>query len=94
MTKSRTLSTARHSAAAVVGLLATLAAVCAAAPAAFARPLPPPDRSETAASVAGHSGTPGWEIALIAIGAVMLISLLVAVALRRRNPAKLQRAVG
>jgi hypothetical protein len=93
MSKSPTPSTTRHCAAAVVGLLASLAAVCAAAPAAFAKSLPPPDGSETAATVAGHSGTPGWEIALIAIGAVMLICLLVAVVLRRRNPAKLQRAV-
>jgi hypothetical protein len=36
------------------------------------------------APVAAHSGTPGWEIALIAIGTVMLICLLVAVVLRRR----------
>ena len=93
MSKSLTLSRARHSAAAVVGLLVSLAAICAAAPAAFARPLAPPDGSGTAASVAGHSGTPGWEIALIAIGAVMLIGLLVAVVLRRRSSVRLQRAV-
>jgi hypothetical protein len=43
--------------------------------------------------VAAHSGTPAWEIALIAIGAVMLICLLVAVVLRRRSPVRLQRAV-
>ena len=55
--------------------------------------LPPPDGSGTAATVARHGGTPGWEIALIAIGAVMLIGLLVAVTLRRRAPARLQRAV-
>jgi hypothetical protein len=58
-----------------------------------AEPLPPPDGSSTVVTVAGHSGTPGWEIALIAIGAVMLIGLLVAVALRRRTSVRLQRAV-
>jgi hypothetical protein len=76
--------------------LASLAAVCAAAPAAFARPLLPPDDSGTAgtaATLARHSGTPGWEIALIVIGAVMLIGLLVVVVLRRRAPARLQKAV-
>jgi hypothetical protein len=93
MSKSPISSKARHSTAAVVGFLAGLAAICAAAPAAFARPLPPPDESGTAARVAGHSGTPGWEIALIAIGAVMLICLLVAVMLRRRSSVRLQRAV-
>jgi hypothetical protein len=98
MSKSPSTSKARHCAAAVIGLLASLAAVCAAAPAAFANrlvaePLPPPDGSGSAATVAGHSGTPGWEIAVIAIGAVMLISLLVAVVLRLRSPARLQKAV-
>jgi hypothetical protein len=92
VSKSFTLSKIRLSAA-VSGLLASLVAICAAAPAGFAEPLPPPDGAGTAASVAGHSGIPGWEIALIAIGAVILISLLVAVVLRRRTSAKLQRAL-
>jgi hypothetical protein len=86
------IRTARHFAAAVVGVLASLAAVCAAAPAAFAMPLSPVDQG-TGATVASHSGTPGWEIALIAIGAVMLVSLLVAVVLHRHAPARLNRAV-
>jgi hypothetical protein len=99
MRKSPIASKARHCAAAVVGLLASLAAVCAAAPAAFAMRLPPPGdagtagTAATAAPVSAHSGTPGWEIALITIGAVMLICLLVAVILHRRSSAKLQRAV-
>jgi hypothetical protein len=93
MSKSSTSSKARHSLAAVVGLLASLAAICAAAPAAFARPLAPPNDSGTVVSVTGHSGTPGWEIALIAIGAVLVICLLVAVVLRKRSSVRLQRAV-
>jgi hypothetical protein len=93
MSKSPIASKARQCAAAVVGLLASLAAVCAAAPAALAEPLPPPDGSGSAATVAAHSGTPAWEIALIAMGAVLLICLLVAVVLRRRTSARLQRAV-
>jgi hypothetical protein len=84
MSKSPTLSRVRHVATAVIGFLASLAAVCAAAPAAFAR-LPGPDDPGNEPTVAGHSGTPGWEIALIVIGAVMLICLLVAVLLRRRT---------
>jgi hypothetical protein len=100
MSKSPTFSKTRRCAVALAGLLTTLAAVCAAAPDAFALHLmsmqvPPPDETGTAATatVAGHSGTPGWEIALIVIGAVMLISVLVAVVLHRRAPARLQRAV-
>jgi len=93
MSKSPAPSKARYSAAAVVGLLASLAAICAAAPAAFARPLAPPDGTGIAATVATHSGTPGWEIALIAIGAVMLICLLVAAVLRRRTSVRPQGAV-
>jgi hypothetical protein len=99
MSKSPIASKARRCAAAVVGLLASLVAVFAAAPAAFAmRPLPPdnsgsPASAATAAPVVAHSGTPGWEIALIAVGAVMLICLLVAVVLHRRTPARVQGAV-
>jgi hypothetical protein len=93
MSKSPTLSRARQCVAAIVGILATLAAVCAAAPAAFARPLPPPDGSATVVTLPGHSCTPGWEIVLITIGAVMLIGLLVAAVLRKRTSARLQRAV-
>jgi hypothetical protein len=83
----------RRFAAAVVGVLASLAAVCAAAPAAFAMPLSPVDQSGTGSTVASHNGTPGWEIALIAVGAVMLICLFVAVVLHRHAPARLNRAV-
>jgi MYXO-CTERM domain-containing protein len=93
MSKSSTPRPFRHGVAALVGFLASLAAVCLAAPAAFARPLAPPDQSGTAASVAGQAGTPGWEIALIAIGAVLLVGLLVAVVLRRRTSVRVQRAV-
>jgi hypothetical protein len=93
MSKSPIRTRIGRGAAAVVGVLLSLAAVCAAAPAAFATRLPPPEGSGTAATVARHSGTPGWEIALIVVGAVILIGLLAAVVLRRRAPASLQRAV-
>lgn len=94
MSKSPILRRARHCAAALVGLLASLAAVCTAAPAAFAMRLPPTDDSGSAVAVAAHSGTPGWEVAVIAIGVVMLIGLSVALVLRRRTPAaRVQSAV-
>jgi hypothetical protein len=55
--------------------------------------LAPTDDSGTATSVAAHSGPPGWAIALIAVGVVMLAGLLVGVVLRRRSPAKVRSAV-
>lgn len=43
--------------------------------------------------MAQHPGPPGWEIALIAIGAALLVSLLIAVALRGRATSRLQKAM-
>jgi len=60
--------------AAVITLTGTVLAL-ATAPAAFARPLPPPDCCATGAStpvtVITAGGMPGWQITLIAVGAVL-----------------------
>jgi hypothetical protein len=94
MSKSFTLSRARHGAAVVVGFLTSLAAVCVAAPAAFAVQLDPAGQSTPVATTTGHGGIPGWGIAVIVIGALMVVGLLVAAILRwRRSPVKLQHAV-
>jgi hypothetical protein len=60
--------------AAVVTLTGTVLAL-ATAPAAFARPLPPPDCCTTGAdaqvTVIPAGGMPGWQITLIAVGAAL-----------------------
>jgi hypothetical protein len=54
--------------------------------------LPPPDSSGTSATVARHGGLAGWEIALIAVGVVILVSFLIHFVLRGRAAVRLQRA--
>jgi hypothetical protein len=60
--------------AAAVTLAGTMLAL-ATAPAAFARPLPPPDCCATGANapvtVITGGGMPGWQITLIAVGAAL-----------------------
>jgi len=60
--------------AAVITLAGTVLAL-ATAPAAFARPLPPPDCCATGANapvtLITGGGMPGWQITLIAVGAAL-----------------------
>ena len=60
--------------AAAITLTGTVLAL-ATAPAAFARPLPPPDCCTTGANapvtVVTGGGMPGWQITLIAVGAAL-----------------------
>ena len=62
--------------AAVVALAGTVLAL-ATAPAAFARPLPPPDccttgrAADAPITVIAGGGMPGWQIILIAVGAAL-----------------------
>jgi hypothetical protein len=93
MSKSPIRRKARPFVMSIAGLLASLIAVCAAAPSAFAMRLSPPDESGSAPTVAQHAGPSGWEIALIAIGAALLVGLLIAVARRGRATSRLQRAM-
>ena len=82
--------------AAVVALAGTVLAL-ATAPAAFARPLPPPDCCATGAvtgpvTFVTGGGMPGWQITLIAVGAALAgaaIALLLdrSVAARKTHPA-------
>ena len=77
----------RRIAAALTALTATLLATAAAAPAAFAMQVPPP--GELGSNPVGHApiapahtqtivigGMPGWQIALIAVGAALLAAVL------------------
>ena len=67
----------------------------ATAPAAFARPLPPPDCCATGAAppvtLITGGGMPGWQITLIAVGAA-LAGAAVAVLLDRAWAARKTRA--
>jgi hypothetical protein len=88
----------RRIAAALTALTATLLATAAAAPAAFAMQVPPP--GELGSNPVGHApiapahtqtivigGMPGWQIALIAVGAALLAGT-VAVLLDRARIAR------
>jgi hypothetical protein len=76
--------------AAVVALAGTMLAL-ATAPAAFARPLPPPDCCATGdnapVTVITGGGMPGWQITLIAVGAALAGAAL-AVLLDRARAAR------
>ena len=65
---------------AAVATLAGTVLALATAPAAFARPLPPPDCCATDATTGSVTfitgGMPGWQIALIAVGAAMAAAIL------------------
>ena len=80
--------------AAVITLAGAVLAL-ATAPAAFARPLPPPDCCVTGAdapvTVITTGGMPGWQIALIAVGAA-LAGAAMAVLLDRARAARKARA--
>ena len=80
---------------AAVATLAGAVLALATAPAAFARPLPPPDCCVTGAdapvTVITTGGMPGWQIALIAVGAA-LAGAAMAVLLDRAWAARKTRA--
>ena len=81
--------------AAVVALAGTVLAL-ATAPAAFAKPLPPPDccatdtTTDSVTFITG-GGMPGWQITLIAVGAALAAAIL-AVLLDRAWAARKARA--
>ena len=80
--------------AAVITLAGTVLAL-ATAPAAFARPLPPPDCCATGANapvtLITGGGMPGWQITLIAVGAA-LAGAAMAILLDRARAARKARA--
>jgi len=88
------MSHPRRVVAAVITLAGAMLAL-ATAPAAFARPLPPPDCCVTGAdapvTVITGGGMPGWQITLIAVGAA-LAGAAMAVLLDRAWAARKTRA--
>jgi len=80
--------------AAVITLAGAVLAL-ATAPAAFARPLPPPDCCATGAdapvTLITGGGMPGWQITLIAVGAA-LAGAAMAILLDRARAARKARA--
>ena len=81
---------------AIAGVLLSLVGVITAAPAAFAtRPVDPGNgyAGSVAPITATHSGgMPGWEIALIVAGAVLVAVLVTIVAVRARSRGGLRPA--
>jgi len=86
------ISRIRRSLAVLAGLAGAVLALAGAAPAAFARPLPPPGGSDGSSAPAPMQvitvgGMPGWQIALIAFGAA-LVAAVTAVLLDRARLAR------
>jgi hypothetical protein len=85
MNRTRPFRPIRRLACALAGLAAALLAATAAAPAAFAVPVPPMgggDGTPPSVPTVVAGGMPGWQIALIAIGAAV-VAAAVAVFLDR-----------
>jgi len=97
MNRTRPLSTIGRLACALAALATALLASTAAAPAAFARPVPlAPGRDTTGLSPPVHTvvvgGMPGWQIALIAVAAAAVAAAVTVLlhrawAARRQQPA-------
>jgi hypothetical protein len=95
-TASRTGARMRRLVAVLAGVTAAFVASLVAVPAAFARVIPPPGGSYGRATVApvretvvrvAANGTPGWQIALIALGAALLGAAAVVLLERARSRA-------
>jgi peptidoglycan/LPS O-acetylase OafA/YrhL len=83
----------------LAGLAATLLAAAAAAPAAFADPVPPIGGGGTVAppppaQIVVAGGMPGWQIALIALGAAVLAAAVAVFLDRARTARRHQTAPG
>jgi hypothetical protein len=95
MNRTRPFRTVRRLAGIRAALATTLLAAAAAAPAAFALPQPPMAGGDGTPPPPVHTvvvgGMPGWQIALIAIGAAILAAA-VAVLLDRARTARRHQA--
>jgi hypothetical protein len=91
MNRTRPLSTIRRLVSALAALASVLLAATAAAPAAFAKPVPPaPSGDGTVPPPPVHTvvgGMPGWQIALIAVAAAV-VAAATAVLLDRARAAR------
>ena len=100
MNRTRRFRPVRRLSGLLAGLAATLLAVAAAAPAAFAEPVPPVGGGDVVVApsappqiiVAG--GMPGWQIALIALGAAVLAAAVAVFLDRARTARRHQTAPG
>jgi len=95
MNRTRPFRTVRRLAGTLAALTATLLATATAAPAAFALPQPPMGGGDATppppAQTVVVGGMPGWQIALIAIGAA-LVAAAVAVFLDRARATRRHQA--
>jgi protein-S-isoprenylcysteine O-methyltransferase Ste14 len=86
MNKSSNPNRIRRIATTAAGFVISVIGICAVAPSAFAMRVIPP---QGATSAVHHSGTPGWEIALIVV-AVAVIGLGLLATIARHTAAKRQ----
>jgi hypothetical protein len=99
MNRTRPFRPIRRLAGVLAALAAALLAAATAAPAAFAVPAPPVGGGETvapppAAQIVVAGGMPGWQIALIAIGAAILAAAAAVFLDRARTGRRHQAAPG
>jgi hypothetical protein len=96
MNRTRQLHPIRRLASALAGLAAALLAVTAAAPAAFASRMPPPEETAGPVPPPVHTivtgGMPGWQIALIAIAAAATAAAVAVILDRARTARRHQPA--
>jgi hypothetical protein len=91
MSKLRSITTV------LTGILLALSAVLAAAPAAFAMPVVPPEGDaapNTPTYIVTQSGMAGWQVALIAIGAALAAVALTTMVVHVRFRTRLHPAAG
>ena len=96
--KGITMSKLRSITTVITGILLALSAALAAAPAAFAmRVVPPegdPGPAATPTYIVTHAGMAGWQIALIAIGAALAAVALTTIVVHVRLRTRLHPAAG
>jgi hypothetical protein len=77
----------RRTATVIVGLILAILGIIAAAPAAFAMRVAPPEGDPgpyTPTVIVTHPGMTGWQVALIAIGAALAAAVLATIVVRMR----------
>ena len=96
MNRTRPFAPIRRLAGILAALAIALLAATAVAPAAFAKPIPPPGGGATPppAPTVVIGGMPGWQIALIALGAAVLAAAVAVFLDRARTARRHQTAPG
>jgi hypothetical protein len=99
MNRTRRFRPVRRLSGILAGLAATLLAAATVAPAAFAEPMPPVGGGDVVVApspppIVVTGGMPGWQIALIALGAAVLAAAVAVFLDRARTARRHQAAPG